>query len=130
MLHPYRTIEIELEGKEGSPVEIRVPFTVELLHKVEETLGRTVGRKWFVLRRSDKSLIEAYEDFCRPYFPEHFDWSQVDPTFAALFFSNVKDTLLHSIDACERSMLPTETPTEPTAEKETTDATSPSSTES
>lgn len=100
MLHAYRTIEVPVEMQNGSTLEIRVPFTVELLHKVEETLKRAEDRVWFVIRKSDKSVIEAYEEFCRPYFPADFDWSQVDPTFAAVFFSHVRDELMRSIESC------------------------------
>jgi hypothetical protein len=121
VIEAYRTIEIEVERNDGSIMEVKVPFTVELLHKVEETLKRTTGRVWFVFERSDKSIIEAYEEFCRPHFTEDIDWSQVQPTFAALFFSNVKDALLNSINAYTASTQLTETPPEPMGEGTTTD---------
>lgn len=130
MIEAYRTIEIEVEGKDGSISEIHVPFTVELLHKVEATLKKTTGRVWFVFERSEKSIIEAYEEFCRPYFPEDFDWLHVQPTFAALFFSHVKNALLRSINDCITSTEPTETPTTPTETSRTKDGPSPSLTAS
>lgn len=121
MIEAYRTIEIQVEKKDRSILEVRVPFTVDLLHKVEETLKRTTGRVWFVFERSDKSIIEAYEEFCRPYFPDNFDWSEVQPTFAALFFSHVKEELVNSINACNASTQLTETQPEPTEERTTKD---------
>lgn len=116
MLEAFRTIEIPVDIQDKY-LEIRVPFDVDLLHKVEDTLKKTTGKTWFVFERSDKSIIETYEEFCRPYFPADFDWSKVQPTFAAFFFRYVKEALVDSIKDCERSMMPTETPTQPTEEK-------------
>lgn len=111
MLSPYRTIAIDVEGI-GT---VEVPFTVELLHRVEDTLQKTEGRVWFILRRSDKSILQVFEEFCRPYLD--IDFSKVQPTFCALFFSSVRSELVRSINDCMNSMTSTNEPDEPTVEK-------------
>jgi hypothetical protein len=121
VIEAYRTIRIPIELQDGLEREIEVPFTVVLLLRVEETLQKASSGTWFRLRKSDQSIIEAFEDFCRPYFSADFDFSQVQPTFCALFFSNVRKELLRSIDDCMTSMKSTVEPGEPTEEKTRTD---------
>lgn len=91
--------------------EIKVPFTVGLLTRVENTLllCQDVGFKWFRLKRSDKTVLAAYTAFCAPFFPDDFDFTKVQPTFAALFFSGVKRELVNSIAELEKSMTSTAT---------------------
>ncbi|HEV7282296.1 MAG TPA: hypothetical protein VGN57_18990 [Pirellulaceae bacterium] len=130
MLHAFRTIEIPLELKDGV-VQVRVPFTVALLQQVEETLMRCAELQWawFRVRRSDKTVLHAYQDFCRPYFPADFDYEQADPTLFALFFSHVRAEFLRSINACNSSTSSTEMSDLSTEERTTEGTASPSSTD-
>lgn len=109
-LSAFREIIIPVDlGEEIK--EIRVPFTVDLLTRVENTLlmAQDADFKWFRLRKSDKTVLAAYIAFCEPYFPQGFDFIGTQPTFAALFFSAVKRELLSSIDEFEKSMSSTVT---------------------
>lgn len=125
MLHAFRTIEIPVEMQDRT-LSIRVPFTVELLQRVEETLWDASQRHWFRLSRKEQSIIRAFEDFCRPYLPADFDFSQADPTFCAVFFSHVRDVLKRSIDDCMNSTVPTTGSDAPTGESPPTDTPPPS----
>jgi hypothetical protein len=122
-LAAFRFITIPIDESREPGVEahslVTIPFNVELLQRVEETIQKTEGRTWFRLKRSDKSIIEAFEDFCRPYLPAHFDFRQVQPTFCALFFSRVRSALLRSIEDCVTSMRSTTTPPDATDAKTT-----------
>ena len=107
-IQAFRTIEIPLDLGDGEMLYIKVPFTVDLLRQVEETLMKANTRVWFRLNKRDQSTIDAFEEFCRPYFPKEFDFSQKQPTLSAVFFSRVRDELTLSIDGCMASAKPTD----------------------
>jgi len=109
-------------------VEIKVPFTVELLEKVEDCLFAVqgVGLRWFRMKPSDKTVRDAYESFCKPFLPETLDLQKAQPTFCALFFSAVKNELLNSIHECESLMTFTIKPSKPTPTDQTKAPESPS----
>lgn len=119
MLQAYRTITVDVDlGNEKKTIE--VPFTVELLARVEETLHRATGKTWFRLHKSEKSVIEAFNWFAEPYLGG-IDLSKVQPNFAPLFFSNVKNELLNSVNKCDElvfSMGESSEPTEETNQEE------------
>jgi hypothetical protein len=104
----YRTITIPVDlGEEMR--DIVIPFTVELMERVEETLQKTAvwEFRWFRIRKGDHTVREAYEEFCRPYLTG-IDLMKVQPTFCALFFSRVRAELLRSIGELVTSTTPTE----------------------
>ena len=117
MIEAYKTITVEVDVN-GRPHAFEVPFTVELLERVEETIQRTAGRQWFRLSPKEKSIIEAFDWFAAPYV-DGLDLKQVHPTFTALFFSSVKSELVSSINAFEKLIISTEESTAPTAESPT-----------
>lgn len=102
-LHAFRTIEIQIEMQDGTIQEIRVPFTLELMERAEETIIAASERSWWRLRPSDKTIRESFIEFCRLYLPATFDYAKADPTFPALFFSRVRDELNRSINGCMNS---------------------------
>ncbi len=116
-LSAFRTIEIPVELENGAIQEVRVPFTVELLFRAEETIQKAAQRKWWRLKPKEESIVLAFVEFCQAYMPAGFDYSRVDPTFPALFFSRVRDELNRSIDNCMNSMTSTPAPSEPTVVK-------------
>lgn len=103
MLQAFRTIDIGVELKDGQTVTISVPFTVELLERVEETIWKASERPWYRLRPKDESVVRAFEEFCKPYLPQDFPYQKAQPTFCALFFSGVRDELNRSIADCMKS---------------------------
>jgi hypothetical protein len=82
--------------------EVTVPLTVELLERAEETVQKCEdwGWVWFRMKKSEKTIIKAYEDFCRPYLPASLDLKKVQPNCCALFFSRVRE---ESIDSMKKS---------------------------
>lgn len=102
-LHAFRTIEIPIEMNDGAVREIRVPFTLDLMERAEETIIKASERSWWRIRPSDKTVREAFMEFCSLYLPENFDYKNADPTFPALFFSRVRDELNRSIENCMAS---------------------------
>lgn len=106
-LSAYREIVIPVDFGKGEE-EIRVPFTVELLKRVEDTLlmAQDVNFAWFRIRKSDKTVLAIYEAFCKPYIPA-IDFSKLQPTFCSLFFSAVRRELLRSIDESQKSLVST-----------------------
>jgi hypothetical protein len=106
MIQAFKTVKIPIQiGEEER--EIEVPFTVELLRRVEDTIRDATGKRWFVLSKSEKSIVEAFEKFCKPYFPADFDFTQVQPTFCGLFFWHVRSALERSINEWEDCMTST-----------------------
>lgn len=103
MLQAFRMIEIPVELQGGQAVTVTVPFTVELLERVEETIWKASERSWYRLRPKDESVVRAFEEFCRPYLPQDFPYKLAQPTFCALFFSRVRDELNRSIADCMKS---------------------------
>lgn len=103
MLEAYKTITVPISVAEEE-FEIQVPFTVELLRRVEDTAREISERHWFVLKKSDKSIVESFTNFCRPYFPEDFDFDKVQPTFTAFFFQRVRNELHSSIEHWAKQM--------------------------
>ncbi len=123
VLQAYRTINVEVEAEKTYTIEI--PFTVELLRHVEETIHECEGKIWFRFSAKQKSIIESFEKFAKRYIPSNIDLSQTQPNFTALFFSSVRDALMTSMNDCRISMLSIQKPLEPTDEKTT--ATAPES---
>ena len=117
MLQVYRTITVDIDLG-GKPLTVEIPFTVELLRRVEETIHQCEGRVWFRASAREKSILEAFEKFAREFLPG-IDLSQAQPDFSALFFSRVRDELMTSIGQCIASMRSTAKPPEPTAERTT-----------
>ena len=118
MLQTFRTFTIDIDS--GDEItQVNIPFDVALLVRVEETLQKLAepGWNWFRLKRSDKSILRVYEEFCRPFMPAKFDFAKVQPTFCALFFSRVRAELRRSINECIDFMNSTGTPHEPTEER-------------
>lgn len=91
----FREIKIHVDLGGDEIRELKIPLNVELLERVEEALWKCDdwGWKWLRLKKSDKTIIRAYEDFCRPYFP-NLDFKKVAPDFCMLFFSRVREELV------------------------------------
>lgn len=110
----YRSIEIYIDDLEQV---IEVPFTVELMRRVEEVNEKLQKAEWFVMGWRAKRITDAFEDFAKPYFPKDFDFSKTQPTFTAFFFKNVRDQLHDSIRKWADSMKSTDVFEEPTEDK-------------
>ncbi|QDT46163.1 hypothetical protein Pan258_01800 [Symmachiella dynata] len=119
MLEAFRNIEIPVQLKDRTET-IQIPFTVELLHRVEETIERSKGASWLRLFKNEKSLVEAFDWFAGEYLPADLDLSKVHPTFTALFFSSVRSELISSFNTYEKLMNSMGESTEPIAENEAT----------
>lgn len=119
VIEAYRSISVPVKVGEDV-LELEVPFTVELVHRLEESIQQTKGATWLRFGKREKSLIEVFDAFIKPYLPEDIDLSKVHPTFSGLFFSHVREELMSSIRELESYTGTTEKPTEPMAGRETT----------
>lgn len=104
----YRTISVPVDLG-GQTRDVRIAFDVALMERVEETLQKTADYdfRWFRVAKGQRTVREAYEEFCRPYLAG-VDLTKVQPTFCALFFSRVREELLRSIEGFVRSTTSTE----------------------
>jgi len=118
VIEAYRAITVPI--KLGDDViELNIPFTVELVHRLEDTIIETKGASWLRFGKREKSLIEVFDRFVAPYLTEDIDLTLVHPTFSGLFFSTVRDELMRSIKELENSTSSTEMPTKAMEGKET-----------
>lgn len=102
MIQAFREIEIPVQLKDRQ-ITVTVPFTVELMERVEQTIEKASKRTWFRTKAGDNTIVQAFQDFCKPYLPHDFDYSKADPTFFGVFFSRVRGELNHSIEKCLQS---------------------------
>lgn len=96
-IQAYRTLTIPVDT--GDKIrDIPVPFTMELLERFEETIQKCsdYGWGWLRVKKADKSIITAYAEFCKPYIGD-LDLQKMQPNFAQLFFSRVRNELVDSM---------------------------------
>lgn len=91
VIEAYKTITVNVDLGEGKILDVTIPFDVQLMQRVEDTIIAASARPWWRTRPSEKNAVQAFEDFCRPYLPDDLDFTTLSPTFCALFFSSVRD---------------------------------------
>lgn len=106
----FRRLNIEIDGGEGMGiVTVDVPFDLLLLERFEDALHKCedIGWKWIRFKRSDKTVLKAFREFCGHYLPATIDVEKAQPDFCAVFFSRVKVELIDSMSVSMTSILST-----------------------
>ena len=94
----FKTVTIDIEDY-GS---VEVPFNLELLQTVEETIKEASAADWFPFGKK-KRMTDIFIKFTKKYLPD-FDYEKADPTFPAFFFMSVRNELHRSIQEWVNAM--------------------------
>lgn len=117
MIQAFREIRLPVDLR-GEKQEFVLPFDMILLERVEDTLIKCEAAKWNWFRQKrEKTVRDAYREFCEHYLPDDFPYDLADPTFCAVFFTHAKNELADSIVQFEKMVSSTQESEEPTDPK-------------